>query len=318
MGRRTAAFYDLDGTILHGSVVDHYVYFAKTDPEMDVRIRRLLGIVLKAPYYKYVDSLDRRRFNEEFYRSYKGLSEDRLAILGEALFEKVLRKKIYTGMNELLEQDRRAGHIQVLLTGALDFVAWPVARHLGITKVVASNLEFDPNGLATGVLRPPVMAGPEKASWIREWAGENDIDLRWSVAYADDAADLPMLSMVGRPVAVNPDRGLLATARSHGWPVLHIEATRSWSRKLAQKSLELSRQGATRLRDETRDRAPGIMSAGLGALGGLRSRLKSLAGDPSEPEGLRGEARSLAKSSPGSNVAGRRSPSGSRNAEETS
>ncbi len=280
---RTAAFYDLDGTLLHGSVVDHYVYFAKTDPHLPERVRRLAATVLKAPYYKWVDGLDRRRFNEEFYRSYAGLSEDRLAILGEALFEKVLKKKIYTGMMELLEQDRRVGHHQVLLTGALDFVARPVARYLGIGQVVASRLEYGPNGLATGVLRPPVLAGPEKAVWIREFAQEHGFDLRWSVAYADDAADLPMLSMVGRPVAVNPDARLLATARSHGWPVLHIEATKSRTRELAREAVELTRNGIRRVRDETWTRAPAALGAPLGALSKLRGRLReaaSLAGLP--------------------------------------
>jgi HAD superfamily hydrolase (TIGR01490 family) len=273
---RTAAFYDLDGTILHGSVVDHYLYFAKTDPSLTERIRRLGETAIKAPYYKYVDYLDRRRFNLEFYASYRGLSEDRLAILGEALFEKVLKRKIYDGMMELLENDRQVGHQQVLLTGALDFVAKPVARHLGIEKVVASVLEYDPNGLATGVLRPPVMAGPEKASWMREYAHEEGIDLRWSVAYADDAADLPMLSMVGRPVAVNPDARLLATARSHGWPVLHIEANRSWTRKAAREALEVAKEGARWMRDESARRAPGKASGTLDVLSGLRSGLRAL------------------------------------------
>ena len=128
MARRTAAFYDLDGTLLHGSVVDHYIYFARTDPRVGERVRRLLETLLKAPYYKWVDRLDRRTFNQVFYKSYAGLSEDRLAILGEALFEKVLKKKLYHGIQELLEQDRAAGHQQILLTGALDFVAHPVAR----------------------------------------------------------------------------------------------------------------------------------------------------------------------------------------------
>lgn len=250
MARKTAAFYDLDGTLLHGSVVDHYLYFARTDPRLVERIRRLGETVLLAPYYKWVDRLDRRAFNEAFYRSYKGLSEDRLAILGEELFRKVLRKKLYQGIRELLERDRAAGHKQVLLTGALDFVAKPVARYLGIEKVVASVLEYGPNGLATGVLRPPVMAGPEKAAWIREFARENDIDLRWSIAYSDDAADLPMLSMVGRPVAVNPDARLLATARSHGWPVLRIEATRSPARQFARKAIDIGRTLGARVRTE--------------------------------------------------------------------
>lgn len=272
---KTAAFYDLDGTLLHGSVVDHYLYFARTDPRIHERVRRLTETVVKAPYYKWIDRFDRRSFNVAFYKSYMGLSEDRLAILGEALFEKVLKKKLYHGVQELLEQDRQAGHHQVLLTGALDFVAKPVARYLGIHQVVASRLEYAPNGLATGVLRPPVMAGPEKAQWMREFATKNDIDLRWSVAYSDDAADLPMLSMVGRPVAVNPDAALKATARSHGWPVLDIKATRTPFRQFARSALDLGRGISRRMVEDAVEQAP----LALGKLGNVGDRVRALAAD---------------------------------------
>jgi len=274
LARRTAAFYDLDGTLLHGTIVDHYLYYARNDPHYPSRARRLLETAVKAPYYKYVDRLDRKKFNEVFYASYAGLSEDRLALLGESLFEKVLKKKLYDGVQELLENDRAVGHLQVLVTGALDFVANPVARHLGIEEVVASRLEYAKNGLATGVLRPPVMAGPAKAAWIREFAAAEEIDLSRSVAYSDDAADLPMLSMVGRPVAVNPDAPLLATARSHGWPVLWVDVgPRSLPHNLARGALAGARALAERVRDETQVRAPAARSR----LTGLADRLRSLA-----------------------------------------
>ncbi|MCO5169949.1 MAG: HAD-IB family hydrolase [Planctomycetes bacterium] len=265
---RAAAFYDLDGTLLNGTVVDHYLYYARHDPHLPARLRRVASTLAKAPYYVYLDRQDRRRFNQVFYRSYEGLSEDRLAMLGESLFEGVLQKKLYDGVQELLQADRDAGRVQVLLTGALDFVARPVARYLGIETVVASRLEFGKNGLCTGVLRPPVMAGPEKAGWIREFAAAHGIDLGRSVAYADDAADLPMLSMVGRPVAVNPDSQLLATARSHGWPVLHIDApARTLQGRLARGALGVGAGLARALRDEAEVRAPAVR-ARLGALAG--------------------------------------------------
>lgn len=283
---RTAAFYDLDGTLLHGSVVDHYLYYALQDPHYPSRLRRVAELALKAPYYRWVDSHDRYQFNQVFYASYAGLSEDRLAILGESLFEKVLKKKLYAGVQELLAQDRAVGHMQVLVTGALDFVANPVARHLGIAQVVASRLEYDKNGLATGVLRPPVMAGPAKSAWIREFAREHALDMERSVAYSDDAADLPMLSMVGRPVAVNPDACLLATARSHGWPVLYIDAgARTPAGKLVEGALGAGKRLAEWVRDEAelrrtarRDAGPAGREGGLGAardrLSGLRARLR--------------------------------------------
>lgn len=252
-----AAFYDMDGTLLHGSVVDHYLYFARNDPSYPQRARRLLEIAAKGPYYKYLDSLDRYQFNESFYKAYAGLSEDRLAVLGEQLFENVLHKKLYAGVRELLEADRAYGYEQVLVTGALDFVAEPVAKHLGITTCVATRLEFEKNGRCTGVLKPPVMAGPAKAAWIRDFAREHDIDLSLSVAYADDVADLPMLSMVGRPVAVNPDTRLQATARSHGWPVLYVDAGgRTFSGKLAARAGRWAARTARSLRDEAILRRP--------------------------------------------------------------
>jgi HAD superfamily hydrolase (TIGR01490 family) len=272
--RRTAAFYDLDGTLLHGSVVDHYLYYALNDPHYPSRLRRLLEMAVKAPYFKYVDSLDRHQFNQVFYAHYEGLSQDRLAVLGEVLFEKVLKKKLYDGVMELLERDRAVGHMQVLVTGALDFVAQPVAEHLGIETVVPSRLEYNKNGLATGVLKPPVMAGPAKATWIRQFAEENDIDLQRSVAYSDDAADLPMLSMVGRPVAVNPDRQLLATARSHGWPVLYVDAgPKTPFGRLGRGALDAGTWAFKRLRDEAELRAPQARSG----LRGLRAQLRNLA-----------------------------------------
>lgn len=285
---RTAAFYDLDGTLLNGTVVDHYLYYARHDPSLPKRLRRVAETVLKAPYYVYVDNMDRRLFNEVFYKSYEGLSEDRLAMLGESLFEKVLQKKLYDGVQELLEADRAAGRVQVLLTGALDFVARPVARFLGIETVVASCLEFGKNGLATGVLRPPVMAGPEKASWIREYALRHRIDLEGSVAYADDVSDLPMLSMVGRPIAVNPDRQLLATARSHGWPVLHIDApSRTLHARAARGAWSLTKALASTLRDEAELRAPAV-KAGLGQLADrMRFALERAAAERGAPKAER-------------------------------
>jgi HAD superfamily hydrolase (TIGR01490 family) len=234
---RTAAFYDLDGTLLNGNVVTHYLYFAKTDSTWTGRARRLAGTALSAPLYMALDKLDRRTFNEFFYTSYAGLSEDRLFVLGEELFEKELRRRLFPGAKDLVARDRDLGHLTVLLTGALEFVAEPAARFLGIERVAASKLEFTAERLATGKLVPPVLAGPEKATWARRFAAEESIDLDGSKAYADDASDLPILSVVGKPVAVNPSVSLRAAARAHRWPVVEL-ATRRDARGMAAQLID--------------------------------------------------------------------------------
>jgi HAD superfamily hydrolase (TIGR01490 family) len=111
---------------------------------------------------------------------------------------------------------------QVVITGALDFSVELLMNHLGIDDWVANRLEFV-NGEATGRVLPPVMASATKAKWIREFAEREGINLSDSYAYSDSISDLPMLSIVGHPAAVNPDFRLKQTALQHDWPILNLK-----------------------------------------------------------------------------------------------
>ena len=73
-----------------------------------------------------------------------------------------------------------------------------------------------------GASPPPALASSSKALWIREYAEREGLSLNDSFAYADSLSDLPMLSVVGHPAAVNPDARLRTTARRHDWPVLDL------------------------------------------------------------------------------------------------
>jgi HAD superfamily phosphoserine phosphatase-like hydrolase len=123
---------------------------------------------------------------------------------------------------ELLTKSRSLGLRQVVITGALDIMVKPLMVHMGVDDFVANRLEFV-NGLATGRLLPPVLASASKASWIRTYAEREGINLNDSFAYTDSMSDLPMLSVVGHPAAVNPDMRLRATALHHDWPILNLK-----------------------------------------------------------------------------------------------
>ncbi|HNQ14732.1 MAG TPA: HAD family phosphatase, partial [Pyrinomonadaceae bacterium] len=123
---------------------------------------------------------------------------------------------------ELIAQGKKLGQRQVVLTGALDFTINHLMEYLGIDDYVANRLEFV-NGYATGRVMPPVMASATKAKWMREYAEREDINLSDSYAYSDSISDLPMLSIVGHPVAVNPDFRLRQTAIQHDWAILNLK-----------------------------------------------------------------------------------------------
>src|SRR5208283_2897489 len=91
----------------------------------------------------------------------------------------------------------------------------------GATGVIANRLEIK-DGYATGKLLRPIVAGPEKARLIREWAKGHGHDLADCFAYSDSYSDLPMLSVVGHPCAVNPDLRLGKLASTYAWPVIHL------------------------------------------------------------------------------------------------
>jgi HAD superfamily hydrolase (TIGR01490 family) len=217
-----AAFYDLEGTLVSTNLVHTLGFYAKRQQGLWQTAKKSVGTLAKLPFFGITDLYSRNVFNEVFFRSYEGFSQDRLRYFSDELFEEVLKPAIYDGTPELIAQGKKIGHRQVVLTGALDFTIARLVDHLGIDDYVANRLEFV-NGYATGRVLPPVMASATKAKWIREYAEREGVNLSESYAYSDSISDLPMLSIVGHPVAVNPDFRLKQTARQHDWAVLDLK-----------------------------------------------------------------------------------------------
>ena len=220
--RKAASFYDLEGTLVSTNLVHTLSFYSRRQQGLFATIAKSATTLAKLPAFGVTDLYSRNVFNEYFFQSYKGESEDRLRYFAEELFEDVLKPAIFEGTRDLIAKSKKLGHTQVLVTGALDFSVAPLASYLGMDVFAANKLEFV-NGYATGRLLPPVMASATKATWIRNYAEENDINLSDSYAYTDSISDLPMLSIVGHPVAVSPDFRLRQTALQHDWAILNLK-----------------------------------------------------------------------------------------------
>jgi len=217
-----AAFYDLEGTLVSTNLVHTLGFYARNQQGVLRSLRKTATTVLSLPLFAATDQYSRKVFNDLFFKRYKGETEDRLRFFADELFETVLKPAVFPGAFELIEKSRSLGLRQVCVTGALDFSVEPLMKHLGIETFVANRLEFV-NGIATGRLLPPVLAAATKASWIRNYAEQEGINLSESYAYTDSMSDLPMLSIVGHPAAVNPDMRLKQTALHHDWPILNLK-----------------------------------------------------------------------------------------------
>lgn len=215
------AFFDVDGTLVSTNVVNAYAHYVFNRGTLLGTLGRVAHGLLMAPVWAVTDAMNRKVFNELFYRSYEGLSEDRLVELAGELAEDVLIPAVFPGALDIIAEARRAGCKIVLCTGAIDITMRPLAKYLGADDLIANQLQFV-EGFATGKVIPPIVEGAHKARRIRDYCIEHGLKLDLSHAYSDSLSDYPMLAVVGRPCAVNPDGKLRSHARAYEWPILDL------------------------------------------------------------------------------------------------
>jgi fatty acyl-CoA reductase len=226
--RHMAAF-DLENTLIASNVVDSYAWLASRHLPAAQRVAFVADLVQGAPALLALDRRDRGDFLRSFYLRYEGAPVDRLRDDAWELFHHLLLAKSFPAGFARLRQHRALGHRTILITGALDLIVEPL-RPL-FDEIICAHLS-ERDGLFTGRMEdlPPI--GEARALVLTEYAAAEGLRLEESVAYADSASDLPMLDVVGFPVAVNPETKLAAIARRRGWHVEHWSKSRGGARPL--------------------------------------------------------------------------------------
>lgn len=216
-----AAFYDMDGTLVSTNLVHSYLFTTLHESTIARSLLKTARGLAKIPAFFAIDQISRVAFNEMLFAGYKGEYEDRLIEFSEEHFAKVLKPNIFPGTYELVQNAKKKDLRQVIVSGSLDFMVAPLARHLGVDDIITNRLVFR-GGVATGDLVKPILAGANKARFIQQYAKDWNIDLLDSYGFSDSYSDYPMLAVVGRPAAVNPDAKLRRSAREFSWPILDI------------------------------------------------------------------------------------------------
>ena len=189
--------------------------------------------------------LDRSRYeaqNDEFFRQYQAGTLDihefldfQLAPLARhprgqldawhaAFMDAKVRPMIGRRARELVAKHRDTGALCAIVTATNSFVTAPIAREFGVAHLVATEPEIragDFTGKVAGI--PCFREG--KVTRIEQWLaglGQPLASFQRSWFYSDSHNDLPLLELVTRPVAVDPDEPLRRLAESRGWPVLSL------------------------------------------------------------------------------------------------
>lgn len=217
-----ASYFDVDGTLVRTNLIHPTLYYLRTQVNPIRSFKFLSKAFLRGPSLALAEMRDRRLFNEMLFESFAGISEDRLIVIAEEIHEEIMMKNLFKGARDLVQRNLDKGHEVIFVSGTLDYILEHFAKEIGATGVIANRLEIK-DYKATGKLLRPVVAGPTKATLIREHAAAHGHDLNECYAFSDSYSDVPMLSVVGHPAAVNPDTKLERLAIAYQWPVLYLD-----------------------------------------------------------------------------------------------
>jgi HAD superfamily hydrolase (TIGR01490 family) len=159
---------------------------------------------------------------ERISRELKGVRVREMQRLGPDLLARIL-PRLYPQMLALAYDHQDAGRRTFIITAAAQELAEALARVLAFDGGIGSRYSQQRDGVFTGEPGGLFIYRAGKAQAVAELARRQGIDLESSYAYSDSESDLPMLRLVGHPVAVNPDPELARVARAEGWDVLRFE-----------------------------------------------------------------------------------------------
>ena len=204
--------WDIDGTLAYPSLerqfVDFLVRTGRTNPARIAASALLLAWHwpprvhrMKLPYVRQVPT-------------------DRVAEWVEAWWREAGERSLLPGASQSLRNLRDRGVEQLLLSGTTDFLAARLARHFGVTEVIAGRSEIVA-GRYTGRLLAPHPHNRFKLEYAETFLENRRVPWERICALGDHEGDLFLLARSGLPVAVNPRPQLLAEARRRGWLVVN-------------------------------------------------------------------------------------------------
>ena len=222
--KRSAAFFDVDRTLLPGSCL--FPLAAALRRRGLISRPSLARLALDHVRYRWGGPERGSALARARRALLRAIAAQRRAILldvATTVVNNEVRPRIYPRAINLIEAHREMGQLVFLASSSPQDYVDILADAIGADGAIGTEAE-SPDGIYTGRLVGNLAHGQDKAARVLELARERSIHLGSSVAYSDSVQDLPMLELVGNPVAVNPDRVLARIARRRQWPILRFEA----------------------------------------------------------------------------------------------
>lgn len=213
------AFFDVDNTLIRGASL-YYIFRGMSKYKFFTRRQIASGIWRNAKYFLTGRELvhDMETATRAGLAFIAGRREDELSELAADVVDNILLKKVWKQTIRLAKDHLDRGEEVWLATASPEPVARILAARLGFTGALGTRAETE-DGIFTGRLLGVPLHGPAKAAAAKALLEQRGISPEECFAYSDSANDLPLLRLVGAPVAVNPDIRVLSIAKKENWPI---------------------------------------------------------------------------------------------------
>jgi HAD superfamily hydrolase (TIGR01490 family) len=218
--KRKLVIFDLDNTILNGDSDYSWINFLINENYVDKHEYEKRNQYFYDQYYE--GNLDYDEWAEFALSTMKGKTPFDLEELLSKFLSTVIEPMINIYALRLLHNHHHDNDIMLLASATNSVLVEPIARRLGFENIVATEVEII-DGVYTGKVYGRPALGQGKLTKVEEWAAQNNIkDFKDAIFYSDSINDLPLLSEVGVPIAVNPDDQLRNLSIKNNWEVIDL------------------------------------------------------------------------------------------------
>ncbi len=213
------AIFDLDNTLLNGDSDHAWGVFLCRKGIVDADLYRAMNNRFYELY-----KLGRMDIYEFLNFALRPLAENRPEELNawhKEFMRDVIEPMMLPKAQSLIQSHRNAGDLIMIITATNRFVTGPIGERLGVDVMLATEPEIK-EGRYTGQVEGVPCYQEGKVKRLNNWLEKNSADMTGSSFYSDSINDLPLLELVDKPVAVNPDDKLNEIALERGWPVLDL------------------------------------------------------------------------------------------------
>ncbi|MEU5840766.1 HAD-IB family hydrolase [Rhodococcus sp. NPDC047139] len=217
-GPEIAAFFDFDGTIVHGFSGVHF--FRDRMLAGKVSVSEIAATMLNGLRGTESEE-DFERFVAIAFKAWRGHTEDELYEIGSRLFMTTIAGHLYPEAWQLVGAHQNAGHTVVIASSASRYQIQAAGDALGVEHILFTPLEVE-NGVLTGRVNGKTLWRSGKAEAARDFAETHGIETACSYAYSNGGEDVEFLALTGNPTATNPDRTLARVALERDWPILRF------------------------------------------------------------------------------------------------